>query len=198
MKKYLLVFLIGFIAFSSKSQDFDIYPKSQDDKVKMPFVHESLSLNEFQLLQRNARMMDMAYAVIVPGYMHFKAKEKLAGYSLLTLRLLGYVGLSAAYYSSKVHGNTLWGSITDSNYEGNTIKISDDWEISENDLITYVSLSIIISTYLYDWIHGKLMLEKKQELIRYKYSVKLKLEKSKSLSLVKSTYTPSLSLTYTF
>lgn len=196
-KTFIAIFLI-FTAFNIFSQDFDVYPKNQDDKVKMPFVHESLRLNEFQILQREPRMMDMAYAMIVPGYMHFKAKEKTAGYTLLTLRLLGYAGLSAAYFSSKAKGNTLLGDITNTNDVGKTYKISDNWEISENDVITYVSLSIIISTYLYDWIHGKIMLEKKQELIRYKYSVKLKLEKANALSISSKKYIPSLGVNINF
>jgi hypothetical protein len=195
--KIIITVILSIIFLNIFSQDFDIYPKSQDDKVKMPFLHESMRLNEFQLLQRNARMMDMAYAVIVPGYMHFKAKEKVKGYSLLSLRLLGYAGLSAAYYSSKAKGNTLLGDITGTNDEGQTIKISDNWEISENDVITYLSLTVIISTYLYDWIHGKIMLEKKQELIRYKYSIKLKLERNNNISL-KQSYTPALGINLTF
>jgi len=196
MKQLFSHFLI-ILSTIINAQDFDIYPKNQDDNIKMPYVHESLRLTEFQILSRNARMMDMAYAIIVPGYVHFKAKEKTTGYTLLTLRSLGYIGLGASYYSSKYNGNTLFGSVTNTNTEGSTIKISENWSIKKSDLIVGTSIAIIVSTYLFDWIHGKITLEKKQEYIRYKYSVKLKLQENKT-SYIQKNCNPQLSLTCTF
>lgn len=189
--------LIVFISFKINAQDFDIYPKSQDDYVKMPYVHESMRLTEFQLLSRNPRMMDMAYSFIVPGYMHFKAKEKRTGYYLLTLRSLGYIGLGSVYYSSRIDNNTLLGSIIGTNEDPTTIQVTDNWSVKKSDAILATSIAVIFSTYLYDWIHGKIILEKKQEYIRYKYSVKLKLEQN-NLSFNQANYSPTLGLSLTF
>lgn len=195
MKLLLIIFV--FIAISINAQDFDIYPKNQDDYVKMPYVHESMRLNEFQLLSRNPRMMDMAYAVIVPGYMHFKAKENCTGYYLFGLRTLGYIGLGSVYYSSKTNNNTTLGSLTGTNEQGSTVQITDKWSVETTDVILAISITVIISTYLYDWIHGKIILEKKQEFIRYKYSVKLKLEQN-NISFIQTNYSPGLGVSLTF
>ena len=66
----------------------------------------------------------------------------------------------------------------------------------KGDLIVGTSIVIIISTYLYDWIHGKYMLERKQELIRYRYSIKLKIEENKvSFNNSSSPYSLGLALT---
>lgn len=195
MKSLTLLFV--FIVITINAQDFDIYPKNQDDYVKMPYVHESMRLNEFQILSRNPRMMDMAYSVIVPGYMHFKAKEKRTGYILLGSRLLGYVGLGAVYYSSRIDDNTLLNNITGINENTDEIQITDDWSVEKSDLILAASITVIFTTYMYDWIHGKVMLEKKQEYIRYKYSVKLKLEQN-NISYTNTNYSPAIGVSLTF
>ena len=49
----------------------------------------------------------MMYAVIVPGYVHFKADEKVMGYTILGARTLGYVGLGMAYYSIETRDDGL-------------------------------------------------------------------------------------------
>jgi len=193
----ILTLLFAFIVFTINAQDFDIYPKNQDDYVKMPFVHESMRLNEFQILSRNPRMMDMAYSIIVPGYMHFKAKEKRTGYILLTLRLSGYIGLGSVYYSSRVDDSSFLTSTLGINDNEPTVQVTDELAVKKSDLILATSIAVVISTYLYDWIHGKIVLEKKQEYIRYKYSVKLKLEQN-NISYIQTNYTPAIGISLTF
>jgi len=197
-RKYNLILLIFVFSSSLFAQDIDLYPHTQDDKVKMPYVHESMKLKEFQILSREARMMDMAYAVIVPGYMHFKAQEKTKAYILLGLRTAAYVGLGAVYISSKVRGDTFWGSVTGSNTPEEQINLAGQWAFTTSDLVEGVSFFLIISTYVYDWIHGKFELERKQELIRYKYAVKLKLEHLNYNNGTSQNYAPSVNLVYYF
>ncbi len=174
----LLLFIIGNIA---EAQDFDIYPRLKDDNIKMPKVYENTLFDEYQILSRDVRMMDMLYSAIVPGYVHFKARDIATGYGILGARLLGFSGLALNYYNMDRKGlnvNDILGS------EHNTDKI-----------LFYSSLTLIVSSYLFDWIHGKYRLEKKQENIRYKYSIKLQMN---SMSNNNNSLTPSLSLTYKF
>ena len=192
------ILLIVISASSLFAQDIDIYPHTQGDKLKMPYVHESMKLKEFQILSREARMMDMAYAIIIPGYMHFKAQENLKGYVLLGLRSTAYIGLGAVYISSKVRGDTFWGSVTGSNTPEEQINLAGQWAFTTSDLVEGVSLFLIVSTYIYDWIHGKAILERKQELIRYKYSLKLKLEHLNYNNGTSQNYAPSVNLVYYF
>ncbi len=193
----LLLFLLVVYSSSVFAQDFDVYQKKQDDKVKLPYLHESVQFSEFQILSREIRMMDMAYAVIVPGYVHFKAKDKKTAYWLLGIRSLAYVGLGAVYLDSKMNNNTYLGSLTGTNTDPQTIQITDKWSVETSDIIFTSSVAIIIGTYLYDWIHGKALLERKQENIRYKYAIKLKLERGFKSS-PNNDYIPSFSFSYSF
>ena len=180
---------IGFLLIYSAlfSQDLDVYRRFTDDKVQLPQLNKSVELNEFQLLSRNARMMDMAYAMVVPGYMHFKAKEHRMAYVLLGSRMIAYGGLAYSYYSLSDQGKSIFGDITN----------EDNYEIRKYKYIGMTSVAIIIGTYLYDWIHGKAMLEKKQEIIRYKYGFKIQMEGLAEQRPELKSY-PSIWLTYSF
>ena len=192
MKNYLLLLIFVFSIYAY-SQDIDVYQRKTDDKVNVPNLHESLQLNEFQLLSRDARMMDMLYAMAVPGYVHFKAKEPLTGYTLVGIRAVSYVGVLSSYYSGEGRINKTLGLSEDDN----TIEIFNGYSVNKYDFIFTMSLLTAISTYLYDWIHGKMILEKKQEQIRYKYGVKFKLEQSRT-GINSSSITPGIRLSLTF
>jgi len=160
----LFIFILGESLFS---QDLDIYKKSKDDNLGTPNIPSGMSYSEFQILSRNLRLKDMMYAMVVPGYVHFKADEKITGYTLLGLRTVGYIGLGAIYYSYNKHydsnynyGETNNGTIDPNNY----------------DIAFVTSLTVIFATYFYDWIHGDYKLKKKQNLIRYKYGLKVELQ----------------------
>ncbi len=180
------------------AQDFDIYPRIQDDKIELPNVQQSINLTEFQLLSRDIRMMDAAYAAIVPGYVHFKAKENKTGYILLGTRMIAYAGLYYTDLKLKADGKTILSAIkfNNSNTQNTEEEGNTTWSYKTYKTVIYTSLGVIAGTYLFDWIHGKARLEHKQELIRYKYSIKLKLENS--YSLTNTGFVPGISLTYTF
>lgn len=196
MRLFLLIIAL-FQLGSLNAQDFDMYLKKQDDKVKIPEIPESMSAEEFQLLSRDIRMMDMMYAAVVPGYIHFKAKEKRTGFVLLGLRTVGFLGLGASYVSAKRNGDTFLGKVLGTNQETTEVQLSDEWSVKVSDVVVASSIAVIFSTYLYDFLHGKSQLEKKQELIRYKYGIKLKLE-NKKVSLFESSYVPSISFNLQF
>lgn len=182
--KLFIVFLL-LLSNIIRAQDFDIYPRLKDDNIEMPKVYENTFFDDYQLLSRNIRMMDMAYSAFVPGYVHFKAKDFATGYSLLGVRLLGYSGLALNHYNMKKQGLKI-GDIPNLGSEPNKDK---------DIVIYYSSITLIVSSYLFDWIHGKYRLEKKQENIRYKYSIKLKMN---SITYNHNDLTPCLSLTYKF
>jgi len=180
--KLFIVFLL-LLGNIVQAQDFDIYPRLKDDNIEMPKVYENTLFDEYQLLSRNVRMMDMAYSAIVPGYVHFKAKDFATGYSLLGVRLLGYSGLALTYNNMNKQGLKI----------GDISNLGSDY--NQDKVIFYSSITLIVSSYLFDWIHGKYRLEKKQENIRYKYSIKLKMN---SLTYRQNNLIPCLSLTYKF
>ncbi len=181
MKSFLFLIMLFFSAMLSSGQDFDVYPRLKDDLMRFDNIPASMRFNEYKLLQRNVRMMDAFSAVVVPGYIHFKAGEKRTGYWLLGLRLAGYAGLTAVYVSNKARGESLIdvNPFDSPENAAQTINVVGDWEVTVNDVITFLSAGVILTTYMYDWLHGKAKLESKQELIRYKYGLKMSLEKEK-------------------
>ena len=187
---YTIIISLIFLVLSQNifSQDYDVYKRTVDDNIKIPEIYKNMLLEEYQLLSRDIRMMDMSYAMIVPGYVHFKAKENKTGYYILGTRLAGYAGITTYYFRRANEDKQLWDYIT-----------GKDDNINLNDKYLFVtSLTLIIGSYLYDWIHGKYMLEKKQENIKYKYGIKFKMEESLSSYHPNYKLTPSISISLNF
>ena len=179
------VFLIGFI-FQINAQDFDLYKKDKNDNYKMPIISQEMTADEFELLSNNMRMKDMLYATVVPGYVHFKAKENKIGYWLVGMRSAAYIGMGGLYLSGK---HKLLSIETDN--------LSDEELSDVNTYLNsfYTALALAGATYFYDVIHGDWILNKKQEKIRYKYAIKA----SKHPTSFKSNNLyPSLALTIQF
>ncbi len=177
MKKSALALLLAFFVFEGLTQDFDLYPRFKDENINIPNLYENTLKNEFQLMSRSIRMMDAFYATLVPGYIHFKAKDKAIGYSLLGERVLGYGGL--LYLSNK----------------GINMLSNTETYSKTDKYILWSSVGLITTSFIFDWIHGKYRLEKKQEFIRYKYSIKVNLERINipAKAYMKSSYIPQLS-----
>jgi hypothetical protein len=161
MKVLLTLFISTAFALSAISQDIDIYTKKKNSNYELPSLNPQTSFEEFQLLNRTLRMQDMAYAAIVPGYVHFKVKDPTLGFSMLATRLTGYSGL---YYVLSDNSYSLIELINN-----NPPIAANSEEFTSQKNITYAALGLIIGSYLFDWIHGKHRLEKKQEMIRYKF-----------------------------
>ncbi len=195
MKKILIILSLILVKSMVFSQDIDLYNIKKDDNITSPKIPSTMSFNEFQLLSQNLRMKDMMYAIIVPGYVHFKAKENKTAYTLLTLRTASYIGLGASYFSSKARGDKWYSGLINSKDNTNNIQITEDWSVKKSDVVVVASMVTIFSTYLYDWIHGQYKLQKKQNMIRYKYGIKLKLEQNLSSNIK---FSPALGLSVKF
>lgn len=163
MKQFFTVlFLISFL-FQATAQDFDLYKKGKNDNYKMPNVDKNMTYEEFELLSQNIRMKDMLYASIVPGYVHFNINEKKTGYWLLGIRSASYITMGTLYFSGKY-------KLENTDYLNLTEEDNETRKRYENTF--YTALTIATATYLFDIIHGDSVLHKKQEKIRYKYSIK--------------------------
>ncbi len=195
MKKILIILSLILVKSMVFSQDIDLYNIKKDDNITSPKIPSTMSFNEFQLLSQNLRMKDMMYAIIVPGYVHFKAKENKTAYTLLTLRTASYIGLGTSYFSSKARGDKWYSGLINSKSDASNIQITEDWSIKKSDVVVVASMVTIFSTYLYDWIHGQYKLQKKQNMIRYKYGIKLKLEQNLSSNIK---FSPALGLSVKF
>jgi len=160
MNKYIFSTLFLTSLFYSSVQDIDLYKKERNDNYKLPDINELMNFDEFELLSQNIRMKDMLYADFVPGYIHFKVQERKKGYWLLGIRSASYLVMGAVLLDA----NATYGKINFS-----TAKLSDK-KIYQN--VFYGALIVASASYLYDIIHGDTILHKKQEKIRYKYTIK--------------------------
>jgi len=181
----ILFFIMVLTCNTITAQNFTIYHKQKDNNINTPDIYENILLDEYQILSRDITMMDMAYSAIIPGYIHFKAKEKKTGYTLVASRLIGYSGLAINYINMNNKNITLH-------------NLLDDGFTNDTDKTIFISsIAIIITTYLYDWIHGKNKLEQKQEIIRYKYGIKMKMN-NQPHDNTNNKIIPSLSISYSF
>lgn len=190
MKNSLFLFFLLIFSFSLSAQDIDIYSKRKNSNYELPKLNPQTSFEEFQLLNRTLRMQDMAYAAIVPGYVHFKVKDPALGFAVLGFRSLGYAGLAYVITEDSF-------SIQDLINNSPPQNTGDLSEFNTQKDITYISLGIIVTSYLFDWIHGKHRLEKKQEMIRYKYGLKLNMSYTPS-PINPNTAVPTIGLQYSF
>ncbi|HHB52017.1 MAG TPA: hypothetical protein ENK75_03075 [Saprospiraceae bacterium] len=182
----LLNFTLLNLTQSVLAQDYDVYKRTVDDKIKIPEIYKNMLLEEYQILSRDIRMMDMSYAMIVPGYVHFKARENTRAYEILATRLAGYAGLYTYYSRSKSKDKQVWEWIT-----GKKDKVN-----VRDKALFISSWTLVLGSYFYDWIHGKYMLEKKQENIKYKYGIKFKMEESQAFN--QNRLTPNISISVSF
>lgn len=162
MKKILLLITVIWSVAFVNAQDISFYHRNLNDEFVMPRLEWGFSHSEFQLLSRDVRLMDWFYGAVVPGYVHFRAKDNKTGYGLLAARMTGYAGIAYVLYDSQ-------SSLADifQGEFGNTDKSNTYKYISE------ISLVLIFSSYLFDMIHGNYRMKRKQELIRFKYGTKM-------------------------
>ena len=185
MVKFFWFFII-FIFFQTVfAQDIDIYKHQKNSNFQWPSIPKEMTFEEFEILSANLRMQDMLIAVVLPGHIHFKIKEPKKAYSILGARSLGYAGW---IYLSKTNNSLI-----------NIILLNQlDLQLASNfeTFIAYGSIFLIVGSYLYDWIHGRYVLDKKQNKIRYKYSKKISL----NLSNIKinNNFYPGFTLAYNF
>ena len=177
----LLIVFLG-LSFQILSQDIEIYKKGKNDNYQLPKIGAELSFDEFELLSQNMRMKDMLYAAIVPGIIHFKAQEPKKGYWLVGLRSAAYTAVGYVLIAS----NEKYGNARTSSWKGSDKTLYQD--------LFYGGLALGAVTYLYDIIHGDYILHRKQEKIRYKYSLKL----SSGISFFSGDIYPGVSLNLKF
>jgi hypothetical protein len=186
MKKSIFTLFIFAFSFNTFAQDIDVYKRDLNDHFKLPQLPDSMTFEEFKVLSTNVRLIDAAEALIVPGLIHFKVKDNITGFSLVGARLLGYAGIIYVNLNNKELLNDVF------NYQ-----VLNSEESKSDYYIALGSIGLIAGSYFYDWIHGRYLLDKKQQKIRYKYAVKLRPEvvsyNAPDVKLI-----PELSLSITF
>ncbi len=187
MKYFAGLFLIIFGTGNIAGQDLDIYKHQKNSNFDIPAIPKEMSYEEFKILSTDLRMQDMMIASILPGHVHFKIGEKKKSYYILGTRSLGYLGWVYLSFNNKSLANII---ILDTAGLDNTI--------NNNDLIVaYSSITLIIGSFLYDWIHGRYILDSKQNRIRYKYARK-KIQFGVNIIKTPRSQYPGLGLAFNF
>ncbi len=187
MKKFSFVLMVILFTIKASAQDIDVFKRNLNDHFSIPQIADSMSFEEFKTLSTNLRLMDAMEAMIVPGLIHFKVKDKTTGWILVGTRLAGYGGLVYVNF----HKDGLWSDVF--NYQ----TLNSD-ESKSDYYIALASVGLIAGSYLYDWIHGRSLLDKKQQKIRFKYAVKVRKDVSAFPYNYNSTAYPELALQIMF
>ncbi|MBN2766086.1 MAG: hypothetical protein JXR27_06895 [Paludibacteraceae bacterium] len=168
------------------SQDIDVFERNLNDHFNIPQIADSMSFEEFKTLSTNLRLMDDMEAIVVPGLIHFKVKDKTTAWILAGTRLTGYGGLIYVNF----HKDGIWADAF--NYQ------TLNSEESKTDYyIALAAVGLIAGSYLYDWIHGRSLLDKKQQKIRFKYAIKLH-SSTQAFPHAHTGYFPELALKLSF
>jgi len=187
MKKISFVLMVILFTIKASAQDMDVFKRNLNDHFSIPQIADSMSFEEFNTLSTNLRLMDAMEAIVVPGLIHFKVKDKTTGWVLVGTRLAGYGGLLYVNFNK----DGIWADVF--NYQ------TLNSEESKTDYyIALASAGLVVGSYLYDWIHGRSLLEKKQQRIRFKYAVKLRKDVSAFPYNYKSTAYPEFALQVQF
>ena len=185
MIKVLPFFFFILFAHTLLSQDIDIYQKGKNDNYNMPVIDQAMTYKEFNLLSQNVKMKDMLYGIMVPGHIHFKSNSRQMGFWLVGVRATSYATIGWVYwYANKYSKNIVLSKIQ--NNEGEP----------PLKTILYGAVVVAASTYVFDLIHGEGVLKRKQEKIRYKYSLKLQSEATSMQNLNNSF--PAMNLVVNF
>ncbi len=188
MKKLnILLTLIILYAVSSFAQDIELFKRDLNDHFHIPQIADSMSFDEFKILSINLRLIDAMEAMVVPGLIHFKISDKTTGWILVGTRLAGYGGMFYVNY----HNNELWADIL--NYQ-----LFNSNESKIDYFLAITSIGLVAGSYLYDWIHGRSLLEQKQQKIRFKYAIKLRSDVSSIPFNLESTVYPELVIQFNF
>jgi hypothetical protein len=190
MKNILITLVALFTVQLLSAQDLDIYQKRKNSNYQLPYMNKQMSLEEFQLLNRTLRLQDMIYAMVVPGYVHFKAKDPGVGWTMAGVRIAGFGGLAYIYLKGNYTIKEL--------FSKDGTDLPDYQEFKNQKNIAIASFGLIFGSYLFDWIHGKHRLDKKQEYIRYKYGLKFNLQTGTLNNGVKNIVYPGLKVQYDF
>jgi len=181
--KIILLLLLSF--FSIFSQDLEIYQKSESQNIKINPIPISMTYEEFRTLSTNIKLIDYFYAMILPGHIHFKIDEKKVGYTLVGLRVAGFVGIFGGAMYAKNRGNTLFHS-----FSSGVVDQITNTKIDSNagDLIAMSSVVLVLGTYFYDFIAGRYDLDNKKKFIKYKYGLKLSIHNSNTTTGIGVSY----------
>jgi len=165
------------------AQDIEIYQKGKNDNYDMPVIDQAMTYKEFYLLSQNVKMKDMLYGIVVPGHIHFKAGSRKMGFWLVGVRLAAYATIGGVYEYANEH----YGSVALSRIQNNK---------NEPPLKTILYGAVIVAagTYVFDLIHGEGILKRKQEKIRFKYSIR---PKTSSIENFNNVF-PAMGLTVNF
>ena len=188
MRIYTIIFIFFLGLTWSNAQDLDVYKVDKNSNFDIPNIPVGMTYQEFKTLSTNLRMQDMLVGMVLPGHVHFKIGEKKTGYYILGTRSLGYaIWGYMALKDESVLNIVFFDKLNFVNKTGTGDKIA-----------AYSSVVLIVGSYLYDWIHGRYVLDEKQDSIRYKYAKKKTKVGVTAIQMGNNKIYPGLAVSYSF
>ncbi|MHB2148726.1 hypothetical protein ACX8XP_06685 [Calditrichota bacterium LG25] len=152
MKKIIHTLLLCVLVGTATAQDISL----QSSRLHaIPALPDSMTYEEFGMLNRELTWKRMMIAVFVPGYVHYYARHKKLAFGISGTRSLGVLLSAAAIYR-----------------EGNDTKqltLDALKEIDDNFYLFMAGLFLNAAGYAFDIAHGDWLIEQERMKIQFKY-----------------------------
>ena len=155
MKKIILI--LSLLSTISVGQDFQL---EVSNSRKFPSLPDSMTLEEFQIIDRHLGWKELFTSVIYPGYNHEYALEDSTADKIKTIRFIASGLVIAAWADFTFFGK----------HEIASVSFQEMVQESPRDATAF-SLGVAVNIFytIYDWGKAQLLLKEKQSQIYYKY-----------------------------
>ncbi len=162
MKRFiLLLFLFFSIVTITQAQ-----PRPHCFRTRRPHITKlppNMTFDEFLKMNRQLDWKKIIEAVAVPGYIHFYAEHRPAGWTILAVRSLGFALSAWGLFDQMNHWNEPGGWLSKS---GSTSARS------QRNLYLFTSgLALNVFGFAFDWAHGDFIIERERNAVLYKYGI---------------------------
>lgn len=216
MKKYKLPLLIVFILIVSSGsnihgQEFDMFGgKDLLSETPLYPLPDEMTFEEYQIMNKRISVGLLLSAIPVPGTMHSYAGEAqtakkirwVAAGSVLTM-IIGAVSMKEGDWEDTEYqifeeGGTVYEMIPTGEFGGHTtykyVELKKTY--SGGSALIPLGVGVLIADYIYDYIHGIKVIERKRDEVRFKYGKTIDFSFTPTINF--QNQTTGLLMTYNF
>jgi len=158
---FFLIFMAVFFELSAQNLPGETYEQPVITQLPM-----NMTFDEFSKLRRTLNWQRIFAASVIPGYIHFYADHKQAGYAIAGVRMVGaaLMGYAIADEINRSDNTNVLFSLTDS--------LNAYTARTERNLALFaVGMALNVIGYAFDWAHGDLVIERERNTVLYKYGL---------------------------
>ena len=163
MRKAVVLLLVA-LALKLSAQDISSFITQMKGVTRLP---QNMTFGEFEKLQRNVTWQRLFAAAVLPGYIHFYAGHKRAGYTIATVRSAGAMLTAYALADEIRQSSSLGVPLFGVSDTLNAYKARSE----RNLALFFIGLALNTAGYAFDWGHGDFIIERERNAVLYKYGL---------------------------